>query len=160
MYRILAALALVAFLSEPAAASDKTDVMAVVHQTLDAFNKGDIKSTAASCADEASIIDDFPPHAWLGTGACAKWASDFEAEVKTDEVTDVFLKLGRPRHLDITGDRAYVVIPADLTYKMRGKPMKQNGSIWTLALQKGDSGWRITAWAWGAARRVEVKGGP
>jgi hypothetical protein len=45
----------------PAAATDKTDVMSVIHQWVDGFNKGDMKSTAAACADQTSIIDDFPP---------------------------------------------------------------------------------------------------
>jgi hypothetical protein len=50
--------------------------------------------------------------------------------------------------LDVTADRAYVVVPADYTYKQKGKAMKQTGSILTVALQKGSAGWRITGWAW------------
>lgn len=159
MYRIFAALALAALVAGPAVASDKTDVMAVVHQMVNAFNRGDINSTAASCADEASIIDDFPPYEWHGAGTCAKWASDFQDAAKTEEMTDAFVKLGKLRHLDIAGDLAYVVVRTDFTFKMKSKPMKQNDSIWTLVLKKGDSGWRITAWAWGAAKNVRSRPG-
>jgi hypothetical protein len=44
--------------------------------------------------------------------------------------------------------RAYVVVPANFTYKMKGKPMKETGSIMTVSLRKGDGGRRITAWSW------------
>ena len=54
-----------------AAASDKTDVMAVVKQWDDGFNTGDIKSAVVACADQTSIIDDIPPHEWHGTGGCS-----------------------------------------------------------------------------------------
>jgi hypothetical protein len=41
-----------------------------------------------------------------------------------------------------------VVLPANYDYKQRGKKMSQKGSTFTAALQKGPSGWRITAWTW------------
>jgi hypothetical protein len=56
--------------------------------------------------------------------------------------------IGQPRHIDITADRAYVVVPANYTFKKKGKLVKETGSILTLALQRGEAGWRITAWAW------------
>ncbi len=63
-------------------------------------------------------------------------------------ITDGFVTLRSPRHVDISADRAYVVVPADYTFKKNGKPVKETGSTLTLALQKSATGWRITAWAW------------
>jgi hypothetical protein len=40
-----------------------------------------------------------------------------------------------------------VVTPAVFSYKLKGKATSENG-IWTLALQKLASGWRITGWTW------------
>ena len=148
MHRRFIALALVALAQGPAAAQDKTAVMAPVHQFVDGFNKGDAKTAAAACADETSIIDEFPPHAWHGRGGCAKWMNAFDADAKMNGITDGAVTLGSPRHVDITADRAYVVVPADYTYKQKGKPMKETGSTLTVALQKGAAGWRIVAWAW------------
>ena len=54
------------------------------------------------------------------------------------------------RDIDITADRAYVVVPATYSYKEKGPPVTEPGSIWTLALKKGEAGWRITGWAWTA----------
>jgi ketosteroid isomerase-like protein len=159
MHKIFISLVLTALAAGPATASEKSDVMAVLHQFVDAFNKGDMKSVLASCADMTSIIDDLPPHEWHGAGACGKWSTDFDAFGKANEITAGVVTLGKPRHIDITADRAYVVVPTGYTFTMKGKPMKQSGSIITVALQKSASGWRMNAWAWSDGIVTEVKPG-
>ena len=129
-------------------ASAKTDVMAAVQKFVDGFNKGDLKLLSSACADQVSIIDEFPPHEWHGTGSCAKWSSDYDADARKNGITDGLVTLSKSSHVDVTGDRAYVVGPANYTYKMKGKLVKEIGSIFTIALQKGPAGWRITGWAW------------
>jgi len=154
MHRILIALTFAAALQAVAAAQqkpaspEKTVAMAPVHQFVDGFNKGDTKSALAACADQTSIIDEFPPHEWHGSGACAQWANDFEADEKKNGVSDGRVILGTPRHVDITGDRAYIVVPSSYSYKKNGKPTKETGSTFTFVLQKGAVGWRIIAWTW------------
>ena len=151
MYRMLTALSLAAFSTVAAAqtaGSARTAVLAPVHQFVDGFNKGDTKLLLATCADQTSILDEFPPHEWHGKGACAKWVSDFEADAKKNGITDGVVTLSNPSHVDITSDRAYVVIPANYTFKEKGKPVSEVGSIITLTLQKSATGWRITGWAW------------
>ena len=44
------------------------DPMAAVCQYTYAFNKGDVKAMAATCADPMSILDGLPPHVWQGRG--------------------------------------------------------------------------------------------
>jgi ketosteroid isomerase-like protein len=151
MYRIfvvvsLAACAAVATAQTPGAG--QTAVVAEVHQFVDGFNKGDMKIMAASCAEQASILDEFPPHEWHGAGACAKWAGDYDADAKKNGITEGVVTLSTLTHVDVTGDRAYVVVPANYSFKMKGKPVSEVGSIITLALQKSPAGWRITGWAW------------
>jgi hypothetical protein len=148
MLKILVALALVFLAAGPAAASEKTDVMVLVHQFVDGFNKGDTKTALAACADQTSIIDEFPPYEWHGAGACSKWMNDYDADAKKNGITDGIVMLGKPRHIDINEDRAYVVVPSNYTFKEKGKTVKETGSMLTLALQKGEIGWRITGWAW------------
>lgn len=148
MRRILIALALCALPQLAAVAQDNSAVMARIHQFVDAFNKGDSKAAAAACADQMSIIDEFPPHVWSGTGTFTKWMNDYDADAKKNGVTEGAVTIGSPKHLDITGDRAYVVVPADYTYKQNGKPVKETGSILTVILQKGAADWRIIAWSW------------
>ena len=142
------ALAVTVLAAGLAAGSEKTDVMTPVHQFVDGFNKGDTKSALAACAAEAYIIDEFAPYEWHGAGACSIWASDYEADAKKNGITDPVVTLGNPRHIEITGDRAYVVMPASYSFKQNGKPMKETGSTLTVALHKDAAGWRITAWTW------------
>jgi ketosteroid isomerase-like protein len=143
---LLAKCAAVAMAQTPGTA--QAAVLAPVHQFVDGFNKGDTKMMLAVCAGQASILDEFPPHEWHGAGACAKWGSDYDADAKKNGITDRMVTISNPTHVDITGDRAYVVAPANYSFKMKGKPVSEVGSIITLALQKGAAGWKITGWAW------------
>jgi hypothetical protein len=148
MDKILGTLVLAFFVAGPTVASAQTDVMATVKQFVDAFNKGDTKAAIAMCASQTSILDEFPPHEWHGAGACAKWAEDFDADAQKNGITDAVVALGTPRHVEVTADRAYVVVPVDYTFKQKGKVVKETGSTMTLALQKSAAGWRLTGWAW------------
>jgi len=138
----------IALVATSAAASDNTDVMATVHQFTDGLNKGDTKTALAACAAPSSIIDEFPPYGWQGATACADWANDFATYNKANGITDPVATLAKPRHVDITGERAYVVVPATYTYKQHGKKVTESGSTLTVALQKSANGWAITSWTW------------
>jgi hypothetical protein len=148
MRKTLIVLTLAALTQAPAALAQQTDVMAVVHKFVDGFNKGDMKSALTACAEPASIIDEFPPHEWHGVGACARWAADYDADSKKNGITDGVVTMGTPKHVDVTGDRAYVVVPVGYAFKQNGKPVNETGSVMTVALSKGAPGWRITAWTW------------
>jgi len=50
--------------------------MAAVRQYVHAFNRGDVKAMAATCAVSAVIIDGLPPHVWQGPAACEDWYKD------------------------------------------------------------------------------------
>src|SRR5215468_11183858 len=143
MRAISIAVVVAVFAAGSAFAAEKDDVMAPVKQFVDGFNKGDVNSALATCAGSTSIIDEFPPHEWHGPGACAAWAKDFDADAKKSGVTDGRVTLGKPRHVDVTEDLAYVVGPASYAYKLKGNPTKETGSILTLSLQRGASGWLI-----------------
>jgi len=148
MCKALFALVLIALTTSQRAVSQQKEVMVPVHQFVDGFNKGDVKSAVAACADQTSIIDEFPPHEWHGAGACQKWANDYEADARKNGVTDGIVTLARPRHVDVAGDYAYVVVPASYKYKEKGKPVEEATSTLTIALQRAGAGWRITAWTW------------
>ena len=79
MHRNLIALAILIAAAGPAAASDEAEIMVPLHQFLDGFSKDEVKSALEACAQETSIIDDFPPYEWHGAGACARWAKDADA---------------------------------------------------------------------------------
>jgi ketosteroid isomerase-like protein len=148
MLNVVIAINLIAFAQGSTSTAEQKAAMAVVQQFTDAFNKGDTKAAAATCAEQTSIIDEFPPHEWHGAGGCAKWMADFDADAKKNGITDGHVQLATAKHVDVTGDRAYVVVPADYTYKQKGKPVNETGSLLTVVLQKATAGWRITGWSW------------
>ena len=147
MHKIFIAFATVVAGAGSAVASQAAEVMAPVRQFINGFNKGDVKMAQAACTEQGFIIDDFPPHAWAGSGATAKWLRDLDAFEKKNGTSAPSVILDKPRQVDVTGTRAYVVVATKLSYKKGGQPVNENG-LMTLVLNKGAGGWRIAAWSW------------
>ncbi|HEY2712956.1 MAG TPA: hypothetical protein VGI60_10605 [Chthoniobacterales bacterium] len=133
--------------ARPAIASREADVMMPVRQFITGFNKGDPKIAQAACVDTIFIIDDFPPHVWGGSGAISKWLRDLDSFEKKNGTSDPSVAFGKPRHFDVTGTHAYVIVPAKLSYKKQGQLVRETG-LMTVVLHKGAAGWRIAAWSW------------
>lgn len=144
----LATFASLALFAAPAPAADRADVMAVVRQLTRAFNRGDVQSWAAGCVDPMTIIDELAPHEWHGRGAAARWFADFEGDARRHGITGATVTIGEPRHVDVAGARAYVVVPAGYSFLRNGGTVRETGSIWTFAMRKVDGRWRVAAWAW------------
>ena len=128
--------------------TSSNDPMAAVGQYVDAFNASDAKAMAATCADPMQILDGMSPHVWQGPTANDDWYADVLTEGEHVGASGYRISLGEPQHVDITGDNAYVVVPATMTFTLQGKHVKQTGSIFTVALRKLGTEWRLTAWAW------------
>jgi ketosteroid isomerase-like protein len=146
MVRLALATALL-LATAPAYASDQTDIMAVINKMNDAMNKNDMKTAAGTYTANAALIDEFPPHFWSGSGAFDTWAADYATFAKAQGDTDARVKMERPAHLSVNGDRAYAVVPSVLTFKEHGKKVSERG-LWTFAMQKSGSDWKIAGWAW------------
>ena len=127
-------------------ASEKTDVLAAVHRFFDNLDMDHLETALAVCDSPVSIIDEFPPHEWHGPTACADWWKALDAYDVKNGITDGSATLGTPWSVDVTGDRAYVVLPTTYTYKQHGEPIKESRSVFTVALKRTSAGWRITGW--------------
>jgi ketosteroid isomerase-like protein len=132
----------------PGSLPDTTEPVAAVHHYIESFNKGDVKAMAAMCAVPMSILDGMAPHVWHGPTAAEEWYRDAMIEGEHVGATDYSVTLGEPKHNNINGDSAYVVLPATMTFKLRGVPIMQSGAFFTVALSKLNDGWRIASWAW------------
>jgi ketosteroid isomerase-like protein len=124
------------------------DPMAAVQRYVEAFNRGDPKAMAAACADPMQILDGMSPHVWQGPAATEDWWSDVLTEGEHLRASGYHIVLGEPRHVDVTDDNAYVVVPATMTFDLNGREVTQSGSLFTVALRKVDADWRLSAWAW------------
>lgn len=147
MRKMIVAVAVAVLSAGTLFAAEKDDVVAVVKQALDAFNKGDAKTAFALSTDNISIHDDIAPYEWHGPGAFQKWLGDYDADAKKNGLTDGVVTIVKAQRVEVTGDRAYLVASGRYTYKQHGKPMKGSGT-WVFTLQKAKDGWRITGWTW------------
>jgi hypothetical protein len=124
------------------------DPVSAVLQYIDVFNKADVMAMGAMCANAMSILDGMAPHAWHGPSASQDWYRDVLIEGEHQGAKDYHVTLGKPLHANVTGDAAYVVVPATMTFKFKGKHVTQSGAVFTLALCKLPAGWRLASWAW------------
>ena len=131
-----------------------TNPVAAVRQSIDVFNKGDGEAMAANFAVPRSILDGMPPHVWQGPTASQDWYRDVLIEGEQHSASDYFVTLDEPLHNIITGESAYVVVPATMTFKVQGQQVTQTGAVFTVALRKLPEGWRIAAWAWAKRTRA------
>ncbi len=146
--RIYGAALAAIFVATQAPASPRDNVLGAAQKFDDAFNKGDKRAVVGSCTADAIIIDDFAPHVWQGANACGVWFDAYGAYAAANEITEGVVKVGKPFQVTVAGDRGYVVFPAKYTYTQHGKPVVENGSNWTMALQKVGGVWKISGWAW------------
>ena len=148
MRKIMAGLFAITLMAGSASASEKPDVMRTIWHFVESFNKGDVKAALGDCSAQSAVIDEIPPYLWQGATGCADWSKDFDAYVKKSGITEPKVTLFGPKHIDLTGDRAYVVVPANFTYRENGKRKTERRSILTVALQKVADDWLISGWAW------------
>jgi hypothetical protein len=129
-------------------AAAQSDAMATVSRFVDAFNKGDTKVVLETCSERSFIIDEFAPYAWEGADGCSRWIADYGTDATKNKITDGRVTLGQPLHVDVSADRAYIVVPVSYEYKQNGKPVRESDSILTVALHRSAGAWRIDGWAW------------
>ena len=126
--------------------------IAAIQRYLDAFSQNDPKAMAAAFDPEGSILDGMPPHSWHGPSAPLDWYRDVMAESERVEASDYLVSLGEPLHNQVTGDRAYFVAPAMMSFTLNGQEITQTGSTFTVALKRTGDDWKIAAWAWSKGR--------
>lgn len=139
-------------IAPPVFAAPPADPAAPVRQFIDGFNNGDTKAAlAAHAPGDVAIIDEFSPYHWIGAKAAQTWAAAFDAHAKATGVTEGNIKYAKPTRVEIEGKAAYVVVPTVYSYKQKGKPMVEEGSI-TASLTMTAAGWKMNAWTWSGVK--------
>ena len=134
-----------ALLSTLVKAAPADTPMSTIHRFIDASSRADASAVEALQAQDVSIIDEVPPHAWRGPGAYRAWAADAQRQDVAEDVHDGALSLGRVVREESDGKTAYVVVHALYRYKTRGALTDEPAEM-VFALRRGQDGWKITAW--------------
>lgn len=159
-YFTLVALVWACSLAAPARAqTPNAELMAPIQKFMDTFNKGDMAGAAATHAadDGLAIIDEVPPFLWRGANAFQEWSADLDADAKKQGMTEPKATISAPTRVETSGDQAYVVAPAVLTFKLRGVAMRGAAQM-TFVLTKGTGGWLIHGWTWTGRKAQPVAG--
>jgi ketosteroid isomerase-like protein len=127
---------------------DTDTPLATILGYVEALNRGDDKAMAAAFAVPGHILDGMAPHVWQGPTATQDWYRDVLAETREHGASGYVVRVGEPLHHDVTGDSAYVVLPATMTFDVNGSEVVQSGAVFTVALRRTADGWRVAAWAW------------
>jgi hypothetical protein len=132
-----------------AAQTPDAQVMAPIQKFMDTFNKGDVAGAAATHAADAdlSIVDEVSPFHWRGLRAFAEWSTALDADSKKRGITDQIVKIGAPTRREVTGDQAYVIVPAVYTFKEAGVDKRASAQM-TFTLKKSGGVWLIHGWTW------------
>ena len=100
--------------------------MAAVRQYVDAFNTGDPEGMAATCADPMQILDGMSPPVWQGPNASDDWYRDVLTEGEHLGASGYRITLDDPRHIDVKGENADVVVPGDHDVQRSGQAAHSN----------------------------------
>jgi ketosteroid isomerase-like protein len=145
---ILGLACLAAFSTASTAIAANAQLEAPIHQFIDAFNTGDLKTAGAThLASGVSIVDEVPPHLWQGPKAFGTWAADLTKNDKAAGMSDEKVTLGAVTREVVSGQTAYVVIGATFTFKQKGVAMREPGQM-TFAMKKSGTAWKIAGWTW------------
>jgi hypothetical protein len=144
---ILAGVVLAVSVPASAAMAADAQLEAPIHQFIDAFDKGDMKTAGAAFLPSVTIIDEVPPHYWSGANAFAAWGADLGKDAKAGGLSDMSVTLGKVTDEIISGSDAYVVIEATFAYKQKSGAMREPAHM-SYAMKKTAAGWKIAGWAW------------
>lgn len=134
-----------------AAPGDYRAVARSVVSFVNAVNEGHEHAALGHFTDDVSIVEDLAPYRWQGPHAGAEWLEAMFRNGQKMGVSEILMHLGNPKRVEVTGDRAYEVIPGVVTLKGKGRSLRESGSL-TFALRKEGADWKIAAFSWSGER--------
>ena len=145
-----------ALLSAFAPAARAADAPTTITQFSAALHAGDSKAAKNFLTARTVILDDVAPYYWAGANAFDRWQADLAKASAARGMSEEDAALGAPTRVEISGDRAYAILPATHTFKMKGRVMREAAQL-TFILAKDTAGWKITSWTWTGPRAMPVR---
>jgi hypothetical protein len=99
-------------------------------------------------ASNATVVDEFSAYTWSGPNAGVAWLNDYMKFSKKTQFANGRGSLMPVKYFNQSGDRAYIVVPANFSGTMKGKPVRETGT-WTFTLQRSGNTWLILTETWG-----------
>jgi len=141
----------------PAARAAGADAETTISQFSAALHAGDSKTAKSFLTARPVILDDVAPYYWAGANAFDRWQADLAKTSAARGMSEEDATLGAPRRVEVSGDHAYVILPATHTFKMKGQAMREAAEL-TFALARDAGGaWKITSWTWTGPKAVPVR---
>jgi hypothetical protein len=148
MIRTTAVLLASLVVTDAALAATTAELTAPIHQFIDGFNTGDVKSAYSSYASgDITIIDEFAPHRWTGPKAPQEWAAEYDKHARATGVSEGLVKYSDPSRTEVEGNAAYVIVPTVYLYKEHGQSTAEEGQM-TFVLARVNGAWKIKSWTW------------
>jgi hypothetical protein len=142
-------------------AGDLAQLKAPIQRLVDAINQASAAVPKDVFTRSSLVLDDFAPYHWAGKTHGQDWYKGLLGATPKDH--DAFvamkpvLKIGDPAFPRITGDDAYLVIPASFDFTEGGKRTHQTGQ-WVFIESRVKGAWLIEAHSW--AITSETPAGP
>jgi ketosteroid isomerase-like protein len=135
-------------------ASDATDIMSIVQQTVDASNKNDVKALLSNFAPSLIVVEDTPPYLFQGKAeeVLANEDKALSADSRSQGITEFSIKLSTAKFIRVSGTGAYVVIPGVYSVHQNNQLVKQRAVV-TVVLEKLKERWLIDTWIWSRVSR-------
>src|ERR1700736_5281245 len=102
-------------------------------------------------AKTQTIIDEIPPFRWMGPDAAKTWWSDYGKFAAAHKLASPYLTMGTPVSRVITGDSAYIVVPATVQVIASGKRVSEQGFL-TFVVVQTSYGWSIDTQIWSTTK--------
>lgn len=144
---IAAAMLTPAIAHAAAPAQPPAEMLRAAYAVADAsatVNAGLFKTAMTS---NPTIVDEFAPYAWTGAGAIDRYTAALKAWLSANGLADLRVVIDTPRYWDVSGDRAWMSLPATFIYNAGGKANAEAGAYAMVFVRTGGH-WRISSWAW------------
>jgi hypothetical protein len=150
MHRIVTIAAFVAAaftLSAHAVSAAPPAVLAPIAAFVRTSNAGDRAEFLKLFTPDATVVDNFAPYRFTPPNGPAKWYDGFNADAAASGSTDGVISTRAPKYVRVTGDRAWIVMPTDYRYKLKGTPELETGSL-VFTESRVHGTWLITSMSW------------
>jgi len=141
------------FLISIAARADdnKAELMAPINAFAEAFNALRPDLPAGIFAADATVVDEFQPYLWRGDREIHDWYGRLVGTTpetrEKQKALNAHYSVGQPTFVEVHADRAYVVVPGKLTYRVANEDHEQLGAAVFQEIRV-DGKWLIAAHAW------------